>query len=158
MAGIVAPDVASASRAPPASPVLLVPSRTGTASRVDPGWAASLLPESALDGSLPSGPRASANGPDGSVLAEADCDLLLDVNNIYVSCINHHWDAQAYLRALPLDAVGATNIAAVFQEEGFATAGIVANIHLQPRFDFDHGCEQQRRAIRASPNPRVRHR
>lgn len=39
----------------------------------------------------------------------------------------------------PLEAVGATNIAEVFQREGFATAGIVANPHLQPRFDFDKG-------------------
>ncbi len=39
----------------------------------------------------------------------------------------------------PLEAVGATNIGQVFREEGFATAGIVANIHLQPRFDFDDG-------------------
>ena len=39
----------------------------------------------------------------------------------------------------PLDAVGAKNIGAVFQEHGFATAGIVANVHLVPRFDFDDG-------------------
>ncbi|MBX2800909.1 MAG: sulfatase [Myxococcales bacterium] len=39
----------------------------------------------------------------------------------------------------PLDAVGAKNIGEVFQENGFATAGIVANVHLQPRFDFNHG-------------------
>lgn len=39
----------------------------------------------------------------------------------------------------PLDAVGATNIGAVFREHGFATAGIVANVHLHPRFDFDDG-------------------
>ncbi|NCG20753.1 MAG: sulfatase-like hydrolase/transferase [Rhodobacterales bacterium] len=40
---------------------------------------------------------------------------------------------------LPLDAVGATNLGVTFQAQGFATAGIVANVHLQPRFDFDHG-------------------
>jgi len=28
------------------------------------------------------------------------CAILLDVNNVYVSCVNHGWDAQAYLRAL----------------------------------------------------------
>lgn len=39
----------------------------------------------------------------------------------------------------PLDAVGATNIGEVFQDHGFATAGIVANVHLQPRFDFHRG-------------------
>jgi hypothetical protein len=31
----------------------------------------------------------------------ADCGLLLDVNNVYVSAVNHGWDAETYLRALP---------------------------------------------------------
>ncbi len=39
----------------------------------------------------------------------------------------------------PLDAVGATSLAEVFQDHGFATAGFAANVHLNPRFDFDHG-------------------
>ena len=39
----------------------------------------------------------------------------------------------------PLEPVGAMNIAEVFQDAGFATAGIVANPHLQPRFGFDEG-------------------
>jgi arylsulfatase A-like enzyme len=39
----------------------------------------------------------------------------------------------------PLDAVGAPNIAEVFQAHGFATAGFVANVHLQPRFGFSTG-------------------
>jgi uncharacterized protein (UPF0276 family) len=32
---------------------------------------------------------------------EADCGLLLDVNNVYVSSFNHGFDPQAYLRAIP---------------------------------------------------------
>src|SRR5688572_12883049 len=36
---------------------------------------------------------------------EADCALLLDVNNVYVSCRNHGWDPQAYLDAVPYDRV-----------------------------------------------------
>ena len=32
-----------------------------------------------------------------AVLSEADCDLLLDVNNIYVNGINHRYDAEAFL-------------------------------------------------------------
>lgn len=35
----------------------------------------------------------------------ADCGLLLDVNNIYVSCFNHGWDAEHYLAAIPHDRV-----------------------------------------------------
>jgi hypothetical protein len=34
---------------------------------------------------------------------EADCHLLLDVNNVYVTCYNHRLAPQAYLDALPLD-------------------------------------------------------
>lgn len=40
---------------------------------------------------------------------------------------------------LPLDAVGATNLGQYFSQAGWATAGIVANVHLQPRFDFHLG-------------------
>jgi len=36
-----------------------------------------------------------------AVLAEADCDLLLDVNNIVVNATNHGYDAAGFLRALP---------------------------------------------------------
>jgi uncharacterized protein len=36
-----------------------------------------------------------------AVVDEADCDLLLDVNNIYVNSINHSYDADAFLEALP---------------------------------------------------------
>lgn len=36
---------------------------------------------------------------------EADCHLLLDVNNVYVTCYNHRLNPKAYLDALPLDQV-----------------------------------------------------
>lgn len=36
-----------------------------------------------------------------ALAAEADCDLLLDVNNIYVSSINHGFDAHEFLEAVP---------------------------------------------------------
>ncbi len=39
-------------------------------------------------------------------LAEATgCGLLVDVNNVAVSCFNHGWDPQAYLDVLPADHV-----------------------------------------------------
>jgi uncharacterized protein (UPF0276 family) len=37
--------------------------------------------------------------------AEADCALLLDVNNVYVTCRNHDLDPVAYLAAIPADRV-----------------------------------------------------
>jgi uncharacterized protein len=43
--------------------------------------------------------------PEWEFLAElarrADCDLLLDVNNVHVSAFNHGFDAMTYLRGLP---------------------------------------------------------
>lgn len=36
-----------------------------------------------------------------AVLTEADCDLLLDVNNIYVNSINHNYDPFEFLASLP---------------------------------------------------------
>jgi uncharacterized protein (UPF0276 family) len=39
------------------------------------------------------------------LVTEADCALLLDVNNLYVSAVNHGTDPHAYLAALPLDRV-----------------------------------------------------
>jgi len=36
-----------------------------------------------------------------AVLSEADCDLLLDVNNVYVNSVNHGYEAAAFLAALP---------------------------------------------------------
>ena len=36
-----------------------------------------------------------------AILEEADCDLLLDVNNIYVNSVNHRYDAIEFLQGLP---------------------------------------------------------
>ncbi|WP_404938458.1 DUF692 domain-containing protein [Pseudomonas sp. JDS08PS003] len=45
------------------------------------------------------------------VIRRSGCGLLLDVNNLYVSCINHQRDPLAYLQALPLHAVGEIHLA-----------------------------------------------
>ncbi|PTQ88744.1 DUF692 domain-containing protein [Nitrosomonas ureae] len=51
-----------------------------------------------------------------AVLQEADCDLLLDVNNIYVNSINHRYDAEAFLRKLPPERVRYIHVAGHYQE------------------------------------------
>jgi uncharacterized protein len=51
-----------------------------------------------------------------AVLAEADCDLLLDVNNIYVNSVNHHYDAEEFLYALPAERVLYCHIAGHYNE------------------------------------------
>ncbi|MBC7988252.1 MAG: DUF692 domain-containing protein [Luteimonas sp.] len=51
-----------------------------------------------------------------AVLAEADCLLLLDVNNIIVNATNHGYDAQAFLRALPGERVAYVHVAGHYDE------------------------------------------
>ena len=49
-----------------------------------------------------------------AVLEEADCDLLLDVKNIYVNSINHRYDAEEYLAQIPTRRVAYGHIAGHF--------------------------------------------
>lgn len=51
-----------------------------------------------------------------AVLEKADCDLLLDVNNICVNSINHDYDAEAFLRGLPADRVAYFHVAGHYEE------------------------------------------
>ena len=51
-----------------------------------------------------------------AVLAEADCDLLLDVNNVYVNAINHRYDARAYIDAMPTVRIASVHIAGHYDE------------------------------------------
>lgn len=45
------------------------------------------------------------------VLEEADCGMLLDVNNVYVNSRNHGFDAREFIRQLPLHRVGQIHMA-----------------------------------------------
>ncbi|MDX1496011.1 MAG: DUF692 domain-containing protein, partial [Salinisphaeraceae bacterium] len=51
-----------------------------------------------------------------AVLEAADCDLLLDVNNIVVNSINHRYDAEEFLKALPAERIAYGHIAGHFVE------------------------------------------
>jgi uncharacterized protein (UPF0276 family) len=51
-----------------------------------------------------------------AVLEKADCQLLLDVNNIYVNSINHRYDANAFLDALPAGRIAYVHIAGHYEE------------------------------------------
>lgn len=51
-----------------------------------------------------------------AVLREADCDLLLDVNNIVVNATNHGYDASTFLRALPGERVAYIHVAGHYDE------------------------------------------
>ncbi len=51
-----------------------------------------------------------------AVLAEADCLLLLDVNNIVVNATNHRYDASAFLAALPGERIAYLHVAGHYDE------------------------------------------
>ncbi|KTG20397.1 hypothetical protein AUR67_12015 [Pseudoalteromonas sp. XI10] len=51
-----------------------------------------------------------------AVLKEADCKLLLDVNNIYVNSINHGYDAEQFLAALPTKRIAYGHVAGHYTE------------------------------------------
>ena len=50
------------------------------------------------------------------VLDAADCDLLLDVNNVYVNSINHGYDARAFLDAMPSSRIVYYHVAGHYDE------------------------------------------
>jgi uncharacterized protein (UPF0276 family) len=51
-----------------------------------------------------------------AVLAEADCQLLLDVNNVYVNSINHRYDPDNFIEALPAERIAYIHVAGHYQE------------------------------------------
>ena len=51
-----------------------------------------------------------------AVLEEADCDLLLDINNIVVNSINHKYDAREFMYAMPRDRVRYFHVAGHYVE------------------------------------------
>lgn len=51
-----------------------------------------------------------------AVLKKADCDLLLDVNNVYVNSVNHGYDAAAYIASMPSERVRYYHVAGHYAE------------------------------------------
>lgn len=52
-----------------------------------------------------------------AVLEEANCGLLLDVNNIYVNSVNHQYDPIEFLKQLPADRIRYAHIAGHYNED-----------------------------------------
>nr|MBP7624971.1 DUF692 family protein [Xanthomonadales bacterium] len=50
------------------------------------------------------------------VLEAADCDLLLDVNNVHVNSVNHRYDPIAFIRAMPAERVSQFHVAGHYDE------------------------------------------
>ena len=51
-----------------------------------------------------------------AVLEEADCDLMLDINNIVVNSINHNYDASEFLRDMPAERIRYFHLAGHYVE------------------------------------------
>lgn len=66
-----------------------------------------------------------------AVLEEADCDLHLDVNNIYVNSVNHGYDPVEFLRGLPGERVVYIHVAGHDRE----SADLIIDTHAQAVID-----------------------
>ncbi len=66
-----------------------------------------------------------------AVLDEADCKLLLDVNNIYVNSINHQYDAETFLKALPAERISYIHVAGHYNE----AEDLIVDTHGAPVID-----------------------
>jgi hypothetical protein len=51
-----------------------------------------------------------------AVLDEADCDLHLDVNNVYVNSVNHRYDPLEFIRAMPTERIVYLHMAGHYKE------------------------------------------
>src|SRR5690606_16217181 len=59
------------------------------------------------------------------VLAEADCDLLLDVNNVYVNSQNQGYDPLEFIRGLPGERIAYAHIAGHLRTD----SGLIIDTH-----------------------------
>jgi uncharacterized protein (UPF0276 family) len=60
-----------------------------------------------------------------AVIEEADCDLLLDVNNVYVNSVNHHYDPMDFIAAMPAPRISYLHIAGHYVEPD----GLIIDTH-----------------------------
>lgn len=68
----------------------------------------------------------------GEVVRRTGCGLLLDVNNVYVSCVNHGRDPRAYIEALPVHAAGEIHLAGFARDVDAAGDPLLIDSHGAP--------------------------
>ena len=64
-------------------------------------------------------------------MEKSGCNLLLDVNNVYVNAFNHQYDARDFIGQLPLDRVAYIHMAGHEQVE----PDLIIDTHGQPIID-----------------------
>ncbi len=52
-----------------------------------------------------------------AVVETADCDVLLDINNIYVNSINHGYDAESFLKSIAAERIAYAHVAGHYVED-----------------------------------------
>ena len=67
-----------------------------------------------------------------ALVAESGCGLLLDLNNVFVSCRNLDWNSADYLRNLPLDAVGEVHLAGHAEDDDGQGGTVLIDNHGAP--------------------------
>lgn len=67
-----------------------------------------------------------------ALVADSGCGLLLDLNNVYVSCRNLGWNSADYMRGLPFDAVGEVHLAGHAEEQDAQGDSVLIDNHGAP--------------------------
>ena len=67
-----------------------------------------------------------------AIVQRTGCGLLLDVNNVHVSCHNHRHDPDAYLQAMPLHAVHEIHLAGHARDAGSDGEALLIDDHGAP--------------------------
>ncbi|GAB4070603.1 DUF692 domain-containing protein [Ancylobacter sonchi] len=71
----------------------------------------------------------------GRLVARTGCGLLLDINNVFVSAVNHGTDARAYLADFPLEAVGEIHLGGHDEDIDDSGAPLLIDAHGSPVAD-----------------------
>lgn len=83
-----------------------------------------------------------------NILAEVNCDLLLDVNNVYVNAFNHNYDAKQFIDLLPMERVSYIHMAGHHQ----VSENLIIDTHgeaiIDPVFElFDYTMHRIKRDV-----------
>jgi uncharacterized protein (UPF0276 family) len=67
-----------------------------------------------------------------AIVDRTGCGLLLDVNNVYVSAVNHGFEPMAYLDAFPVEHVGEIHLAGFAEDRDDLDARLLIDAHGTP--------------------------
>ena len=68
----------------------------------------------------------------GEIVKRTGCGLLLDVNNVYVSAINHGFEPMAYIDAFPVEHVGEIHLGGFSEDRDDLDATFLIDSHATP--------------------------